>query len=42
MALKSLNHFLVRADDLESTRDFYVDLLGLRVGARPPFEFPGY
>jgi len=37
-----LNHLLVLARDLEATRDFYVDGLGLEVGPRPPFKFPGY
>jgi catechol 2,3-dioxygenase-like lactoylglutathione lyase family enzyme len=40
--LRNLNHFLVLARDLEATRDFYVEVLGLRVGERPPFRFPGY
>ena len=42
MALENLNHFLVVADDLEATRDFYVDVLGLVDGHRPPFDFAGY
>ena len=42
MALENLNHFLVVADDLEATRDFYVDVLGLKDGHRPPFDFVGY
>ena len=42
MPLQNLNHLLVLARDLEATRDFYVSVLGLAVGPRPPFEFPGY
>ena len=42
MALENLNHFLVVADDLEATRDFYVDVLGLVDGHRPPFDFIGH
>ena len=42
MALQNLNHLLVLAGDLEATRDFYVTVLGLKVGGRPPFPFPGY
>ena len=42
MALLSLNHVTIRPHDLEATRDFYVDIVGLREGARPPFGFPGY
>jgi catechol 2,3-dioxygenase-like lactoylglutathione lyase family enzyme len=42
LPLDRLDHFLVRAEDLEATKNFYVEVLGLRVGARPPFDFPGY
>ena len=42
MALQSLNHVTIRPHDLEATRNFYVDIVGLWEGARPPFEFPGY
>ncbi len=42
MPLENLNHFLVVADDLEATRDFYVDVLGLEDGYRPPFDFLGH
>ena len=42
MPLENLNHVLVLAHDLEATRDFYCEVLGLRVGERPPFPFPGY
>lgn len=37
-----LNHVTVRTDDLEATRDFYQDYLGLKTGPRPPLGFPGY
>lgn len=40
MAL-SLNHFSIRTRDLHATRAFYVDLLGLEIGPRPDFPFPG-
>jgi catechol 2,3-dioxygenase-like lactoylglutathione lyase family enzyme len=36
-----MNHFTVLAEDLEATRAFYVDLLGLEEGYRPPLGFPG-
>jgi catechol 2,3-dioxygenase-like lactoylglutathione lyase family enzyme len=42
MPLQNLNHFLVLAEDLDATRDFYVDVLGLEVGKRPSFKIPGY
>jgi catechol 2,3-dioxygenase-like lactoylglutathione lyase family enzyme len=31
---------LVLTDDLDVTRDFYRDALGLREGPRPPLGFP--
>lgn len=37
----SLNHFSIRTPDLEATRVFYETVLGLTVGPRPPFPFPG-
>jgi catechol 2,3-dioxygenase-like lactoylglutathione lyase family enzyme len=36
-----MNHFTVLTDDLDATRAFYVDLLGLSDGFRPDFDFPG-
>ena len=42
MALTELNHYFVRANDLEATKAFYCAALGLRVMPRPPFPFPGY
>ena len=42
MPLENLNHFLVAADDLKATRSFYVDVLGLEEGFRPPFDFAGH
>ena len=40
MAL-TLNHYSVRTTDLEASRRFYADVLGLTVGPRPDFPFPG-
>ena len=42
MPVTELNHFLIRANDLERTRDFYCDVLGFEVMPRPDFPFPGY
>jgi len=42
MALETLQHILILADDLEATRDFYIDVLGMTLGPRPPFKFAGY
>ena len=35
MALKTFEHVLILADDVDKTKDFYVDILGLEVGYRP-------
>jgi catechol 2,3-dioxygenase-like lactoylglutathione lyase family enzyme len=42
MPLTKLEHYLVLTDDLDATRDFYVQALGMHVGFRPPLAFPGY
>jgi catechol 2,3-dioxygenase-like lactoylglutathione lyase family enzyme len=36
-----LGHYSIRTADLEASRRFYVEVMGLRVGFRPPFAFPG-
>jgi catechol 2,3-dioxygenase-like lactoylglutathione lyase family enzyme len=41
MRIERLDHVNVQTHDLAATRDFYVDVIGLRVGERPPFGFPG-
>lgn len=44
MALDDLDHFTIRVppDDLGDLRRFYVEVLGLVEGERPPFSFPGH
>ena len=44
MQLDSLDHFNIRCSphDCDGLRDFYRDVLGLQVGARPSFPFPGH
>ena len=42
MSVTEMQHVLVLSDDIEATRDFYCRVVGLRVGERPPLEFPGY
>ena len=37
----SLNHISIRSGDLAACERFYVGLLGLQVGPRPAFPFPG-
>jgi catechol 2,3-dioxygenase-like lactoylglutathione lyase family enzyme len=42
MPAESLNHYTIQARDLEKTKDFYEQIVGLKVGDRPPLAFPGY
>jgi len=42
MAVQRMEHFLVISEDLDGTRDFYCDVLGMSVGFRPDLGFPGY
>jgi catechol 2,3-dioxygenase-like lactoylglutathione lyase family enzyme len=42
MPITELNHYLLVARDLERTRDFYQNVLGLDLADRPDFGFPGY
>jgi catechol 2,3-dioxygenase-like lactoylglutathione lyase family enzyme len=41
MAIAGMNHFNVLTDDVEATRRFYIDIVGLTEGDRPPLGFPG-
>jgi catechol 2,3-dioxygenase-like lactoylglutathione lyase family enzyme len=41
MTVTAIEHVLVLSDDIDRTRDFYCDVVGLEVGERPPLEFPG-
>jgi catechol 2,3-dioxygenase-like lactoylglutathione lyase family enzyme len=41
MSIQAMNHFTVLARDLTATKAFYIGLLGLADGPRPPFDFPG-
>jgi catechol 2,3-dioxygenase-like lactoylglutathione lyase family enzyme len=42
MPALALNHYTIRVRDLEATRAFYEDIVGLQAGDRPPLGFPGY
>ena len=42
MPLLKLEHYLVLSDDIDRTRDFYRDVLGMREGFRPKLDFAGY
>lgn len=39
--IKRPDHFTIVTDQLDVTRAFYVDLLGMREGPRPAFPVPG-
>ena len=42
MPLTRLEHYFVYASDLEKSRHFYEEILGLENGPRPDFGFPGF
>ena len=42
MPITELNHYFVRAKDIERSKNFYRDALGFEVMPRPNFPFPGY
>ena len=42
MPVTSLNHYLIVSRNLERSKKFYQDVLGLEVAERPDFGFPGY
>lgn len=42
MGAQRLDHVNITSAVCEATKDFYVDVVGLTVGDRPPFAFGGY
>jgi catechol 2,3-dioxygenase-like lactoylglutathione lyase family enzyme len=42
MPIDAFQHINIRSADVEAAREFYVRILGLRVGDRPPFASTGY
>jgi len=42
MPVTSLNHYLIVSKNLERSRKFYEQVLGLELADRPDFGFPGY
>lgn len=40
MPLSHLEHFLIQTADMKKTRDWYVEVLGMREGYSPDFKFP--
>jgi catechol 2,3-dioxygenase-like lactoylglutathione lyase family enzyme len=42
MALAFMEHFLIQSADIEATKNWWVNVLGMRVGPSPDFKFPVY
>ena len=42
MEIKRINHYSIRTLDVEASRKFYTEIIGLAVGPRPVFPFPGF
>jgi catechol 2,3-dioxygenase-like lactoylglutathione lyase family enzyme len=42
MPITSLNHYLIVSKNLERSKKFYQDVLGMELAERPDFGFPGY
>jgi len=42
MTIRMIDHVNIVTERLEETKAFYVDVLGLMVGPRPPFAVEGY
>lgn len=42
MPLEHLEHVLIQSADIEATKDWYVNVLGLEVGPHPDFKIPVY
>lgn len=40
MPLSHIEHFLLQTADMDGTRKWYVEVLGMRVGPSPDFKFP--
>src|ERR1700746_3695381 len=41
MDIKRIDHYSIRTTDVEASRKFYTEVIGLTVGPRPQFKFPG-
>ena len=42
MLVNQLFHIAIKTANVEATRRFYVDVLGMTLSKRPDFDFPGY
>jgi catechol 2,3-dioxygenase-like lactoylglutathione lyase family enzyme len=41
MKIKRIDHYSIRTLDVEASRKFYTEVIGLSAGPRPAFKFPG-
>ncbi len=41
MQVDGLDHFTIVTDNLDRSTSFFTEVIGLTVGDRPPFKFPG-
>ena len=42
MALSHIEHYLIAADDMDATKHWYCNVLGMQEGRHPDFGFPVY
>jgi catechol 2,3-dioxygenase-like lactoylglutathione lyase family enzyme len=42
MTIRTIDHINIATPKLQQTRDFFVEVLGLEEGDRPPFDFAGH
>ena len=42
MPLSFMEHFLIQSEDIDATKHWYVNVLGMTVGPSPDFKFPVY
>jgi len=42
MPISHIEHYLIAADDMDATRDWYCGVLGMQEGWHPDFGFPVY
>lgn len=42
MPVERMEHYLVLSEDIDETKRFYCEVLGMRDGFRPDLGFPGY
>lgn len=40
MPLQHIEHFLIQTADIEATKNWYINVLGMREGPHPDFKFP--